>query len=632
MKHFTILITILLLFNSYIVTGQKFFDMDIDSLEILLTQDISDEDKVLVLKELAYKNKKRNPTKALLYVQDALELAEKIDYQKGIAESKHTLGLIQSYLGDYEIALANYLEALAIREEIRDELGLGRSCNNIGVIYIELGELNLAEKYYNRGLVYRRNAKDSIGMAYSYNNLGDVYFKQNKIEKAITYYNMALSLNEHFYKPKAKAFTLERLANLYETQDDFKNALMNYKEALRLRYAVGIEYDIAKTTIKIGQLYLKQNNIDKGLNLIKEAEMIAQKLEAKPLLSQVYESLSEAYAKKENYNKAYDYQIKFNQIQDSLLNNNISDAMLGLQAKYQFEKNERELLEQSNRITELQRFYAIVVGVLSLGLIVLLFFLYRRQIKANEYLKTSKKEIEIKNKQLAAYTKELEQFTYIASHDLKEPLRNISGFARLLERRYKGSLDKNGQQFLHQIIDGVEQMTDLLKDLLRYSEVKRLKKEDLKWINLNDVVLNIKNGLNGQLSKNNGQLVVEQLPSIYSNNFQMTQLFKNFITNGLKFQKDGETPIVEIKSKELVESWEFRVIDNGIGIDKNYHDKIFEMFKRLHRKQEYQGTGMGLAICKQIVEQHKGDIQIESEKGRGTTFIFTFPKDIIQMN
>ncbi|MFK7946183.1 MAG: tetratricopeptide repeat protein [Saprospiraceae bacterium] len=632
MKYVTVLITIFLLFYSSLVIGQNFFDVKIDSLEILLTQNISDENRVLVLKELAYKNKKKNPTQALLYAQDALSLATRVGYQKGIAEVKHTLGLIQFHLGDYEVALSNYLEALAIRETIKDEVGLGRSYNNIGVIYIEMGELNLAKKYYTRGLIYRRNAKDSIGMAYSYNNLGDVYFKQKKIDKAITHYNIALRLNESFYKPKAKAFTLERLANLYETQDDFENALSNYEEALRLRYETGIEYDIAKTTINLGQLYLRKDNIDKGLNLITKAETITQKLEAKPLLSQVYESLSQAYAKKGNYNQAYDYQIKYNQVRDSLLNTNISNEMLGLQAKYQFEKNERELLEQNNKIANLQRFYAIVVGLLSLGLIVLLFFRYRRQIKVNDYLKTTKSEIEAKNKQLAAYTKELEQFTYIASHDLKEPLRNISGFARLLERRYHDSLDKNGQQFLHQIMGGVEQMTDLLKDLLKYSEVKRLKKEDLKWVNLNDILVNIKTGLNGQLSKNNGQLMINPLPLIHSNNFQMTQLFKNFITNGLKFQKQGQIPIVEIKSKELSDSWEFRIADNGIGIDKNYHDKVFEMFKRLHKKQDYQGTGMGLAICKQIIEQHNGNIRIESEKDEGTTFIFTFPKEIIKNN
>ena len=632
MKYLTVFIVLLLLFYSPIINAQHFFDVDIDSLEILLQENISKEDKVLVLKELGYKTKKQNPTKALRYLQDALSLAEEINYQIGIAEVKHTFGLIQFYLGDYEIALTNYLEALEIRETLKDEIGLGRSCNNIGVLYLELGELNFAEKYYNRSLIYRRTAKDSIGMVYSYNNLGDVYFKQKKIKKAITNYNIGLRITESVHTPKAKAFTLERLANLYETQGEFRNALENYEEALRLRYDVGIEYDIAKTMIRIGRLKLKENEIKNGLNLIEEAEKIAHQLEAKPLLKEVYKSLSQAYAKKEDYDKAYNYQLKFNQVQDSLLNTNISTKILGLQAKYQFEKNERELLEQNNKFAILQRRFAIIIGILFLGFLIFIIFRYRRQIKVNSYLKKTKAEIEQKNNQLAAYTKELEQFTYIASHDLKEPLRNIGGFARLLERRYQSSLDKNGQQYLHSIIGGVEQMTNLLKDLLRYSEVKRLKKEDLKWIDLNEIIENIKTELNGQLSKNNGQLSVSNLPSVYSNNFQMTQLFKNVITNGLKFQKSGEVPIVKIKNKELPDSWEFRIIDNGIGINKNYHDKIFEMFKRLHKKQDYQGTGMGLAICKQIVDQHKGSITVESKKGNGTTFIFTFPKDIIQVN
>lgn len=613
-----------------ILQAQEFNDISVDSLESLLDGESIGERKVWILKELAYKLTRKNPAQALIYVEEALKISQQIKFTKGIAESKHTLGLIQFYVGDYEIALTNYLAAFEIRESIDDAVGLGRSCNNIGVIYSEMGELNLAEKYYKKGLDYRQMAKDSVGVIYSYVNLGDLYLKQGKIAKAIENYNTGSGIAEALNKPKSKAFSLERLARLYEKQENIEKAFENYDEVLKLRYEVGIEYDIANANINLGRLKLEVGYIDEGIRLITKGEKLAIKLEAKPLLSDVYEAFSKAYARQNNYEKAYEYQMKYNDIQNSLLNTNISKELLGLQAKYQFEKNERQLLEQSNEITQLQRTYAVIALLLFVIFLILLYLRYLKQLSTNEDLRRTKVEIEAKNKQLAAYTKELEQFTYIASHDLKEPLRNISGFARLLERHYEAALDKKGQLYLDFIITGVEQMTDLLKDLLRYSEVKRLKTEDLKWIDLNEVVNQIATGLSDKLHQSDGQLIVDNLPKVYSNYFQMTQLFKNFITNGLKFQESGKNPLIEVKGKELKDYWEFRIKDNGIGIDKPFHDKIFEMFKRLHKKTDYQGTGMGLAICKQIVEQHHGEIMVESEKGSGTTFIFTLPKKIVQ--
>jgi signal transduction histidine kinase len=631
MKYYKyILITFLMSFYTAI-QAQKYDFLEVDSLEILLYNATNKKDKSLILKELAYKNKNTSRKDALRYVEQALEIANAIKYDFGIAEATHTLGLIQFYLGDYELALSNYLKALEIRETLKDGIGLGRSYNNIGVIYKQMGKYELAEDYFNRGLILRKETKDSIGIVYSYNNLGGIYLDQKDAKRAITNYNVGLAIAKKIKNgTKARAFILENLGDLYQRKPDYEKALLSYNEALKLTTQIGGDYDIAKNLIAIGNIKVLQNNFDAALVDLEKGLELAQKLQAKPLLSSAYKTLSKGYAGIKNYEKAYHNEIQYDMLQDSLMSTSISNQILALQAKYEVEKKERQLLEQGNEISTLYRGFSIITFLFFLGFLGFIFYRYRQQVRANEHLKAAKDEIEDKNQQLAAYTKELEQFTYIASHDLKEPLRNIGGFARILDTRYRGVLDKKGEEYLNFIMIGVAQMTDLLKDLLQYSEIKRRNKEDLKWVDLNDLMLSIQNSLNGQIRKCNGQVIFNDLPKVYSNTFQMTQLFKNLISNGLKFRQKDKTPVVEVIAKDMGENWVFYVKDNGIGIDGNYHHKVFEIFKRLHKQKDFEGSGMGLAICKQIVEQHGGKISIDSEIGKGTSFGFTFPKMIVK--
>lgn len=609
----------------------QYYNLSEDSLVVLLSDCKNQEEKVLILKELAFYNKNSNPVDALIYVEEALGLAKEIGFKKGESESLHTLGLIQFYLGDYDLALHNYFGALTIREVLKDKLGLGRSYNNIGLIYERMGEYDLAESYYKKGLFTFREIKDSIGIVYAYSNVGTILLTQKKEETAVNNLKIGLEIATAIKDKKAQAFTHGLLGAFYTKETNYKQAIFHYNKTLELRQELEDSYEIAKCYAAIGDINCQQGNFEESLLFLSTGLGIAESLGAKPLLKGIHLSFAKTYAQQGDFGKAYTHQQTYNLVRDSLINKDISTEMLSLEAKYEFEKKERLLLEQDNEIANLHKTYAAIAFLLFLVFVAVIYYRYRNQIKVNESLEIAQKEIIAKNRQLATYTKELEQFTYIASHDLKEPLRNISGFARILDRRYRNILDENGQQYLAFIMTGVTQMTDLLKDLLQYSEVKRLKKEDLKWVDLNDLIADIRGGLNGQLSKNNGQLIFEKLPLIYSNTFQMTQLFKNLITNGFKFQKNDKIPLVEVTSHQNHDFWEFEVRDNGIGIDECYHDKIFEMFKRLHNRKEFEGTGMGLAICKQIVEQHGGQIRVASKKGDGTSFIFRFPKDIIQI-
>lgn len=228
------------------------------------------------------------------------------------------------------------------------------------------------------------------------------------------------------------------------------------------------------------------------------------------------------------------------------------------------------------------------------------------------------------NKRLTESNKELEQFAYVASHDLQEPLRMVSSFLQLLEKKYKAQLDDTAHQYIHFAVDGSERMKTLINDLLKFSRVGTTVEENSE-VDCNLLLKNVIKVYEQKINDNEAKIRVQQLPVIKGNRTQLEQLFQNLIGNALKY-RGKDAPCIEIGANEEGSGWVFHVKDNGIGIEKKFYDKVFVIFQRLHGKNEYGGTGIGLAICKKIVERHGGKIWIESEPGNGTTFYFSFPK------
>jgi len=225
---------------------------------------------------------------------------------------------------------------------------------------------------------------------------------------------------------------------------------------------------------------------------------------------------------------------------------------------------------------------------------------------------------------LARINAELEQFTYIASHDLKEPLRMISNFAQLLEKRYKDKLDEDANDFIKFITEGVVRMQDLINSLLAYSRIGKNYKEFEK-VDLNDVLKDTIDNLKQIINETNAEIIHDSLPSLFADKYQLIQVFQNLISNAIKF-RGIDPPLVHISSRLDSKHWVFSIRDNGIGIKSKDFERIFVIFQRLHAKDEYDGTGIGLSICKKIVEQYGGKIWVDSEVGKGSTFYFSIPK------
>jgi light-regulated signal transduction histidine kinase (bacteriophytochrome) len=253
-----------------------------------------------------------------------------------------------------------------------------------------------------------------------------------------------------------------------------------------------------------------------------------------------------------------------------------------------------------------------------------MYFRNKNQKEKNQLLETKNKEITRQNEILASSNRDLEQYAYIISHDLKEPLRNISSFTNLLNRKLKNSITPDTQQYMDYILKGTQQMHDLLHDLLLYSKISRHKK-DIKTIDTHDLLTQIFAQLNLEINENQAQVRLKVLPSVSFDKQQLKIIFTHLIKNALKFRRE-ENPIIEIDYIENSDNHIFTVKDNGIGIEEKYYDRIFVIFQRIHDRGKYSGTSMGLATCKKILEEYKGNIWVTSIVNSGSTFYIQIPK------
>ncbi|HEY7615632.1 MAG TPA: ATP-binding protein [Terriglobales bacterium] len=247
--------------------------------------------------------------------------------------------------------------------------------------------------------------------------------------------------------------------------------------------------------------------------------------------------------------------------------------------------------------------------------------LHDKQLRDEQ--RSTQEELARKNQELARSNAELEQFAYVASHDLQEPLRMVATYTQLLAERYRGQFDDRAQKYIHYTVDGALRMQTLISDLLTFSRVGRYQ-IDLQPTDCGLAVDEAVKNLLVIVRESGAAVLHDRLPVVMADASQLVQVFQNLIGNGIKF-RGAKKPAITVQAENHGENWEFAVADNGIGIPPEHQQVIFLIFKRLHTHEEYPGTGLGLAICKKIIERHGGRIWVESEPGRGSTFRFTLP-------
>ncbi|GAB3666368.1 hypothetical protein GCM10028856_08170 [Halopiger thermotolerans] len=232
-------------------------------------------------------------------------------------------------------------------------------------------------------------------------------------------------------------------------------------------------------------------------------------------------------------------------------------------------------------------------------------------------------ERKLYERRLEESNERLEQFAYAASHDLQEPLRMVSSYLQLLEGRYADELDEDGEEFLAYAVDGAERMRDMIDGLLEYSRIET-QGEPLEPVDLNEVLADVRQDLRLRIEESDAEIVAESLPRVRGDAGQLRQVFQNLLDNAIQYAGE-EPPTIEISATREGRMWTISVADDGIGIDPEQTDRVFEVFQRLHSREERAGTGIGLTLCKRIVERHDGEIRIDSTPGEGTTVSVTLP-------
>ncbi len=276
----------------------------------------------------------------------------------------------------------------------------------------------------------------------------------------------------------------------------------------------------------------------------------------------------------------------------------------------------QENLPGKDEIGQLARAFAAMTGRLQQTLV------SRDDLQQEiEIRKEAEKRLKEAMAQLNRSNKELEQFAYVASHDLQEPLRMVSSFVQLLGDRYRDQLDDKAQKYIHYAVDGAARMQILIQELLAFSRVSTRGLEFTEIDSLR-ILAEAEDNLRTAIEESGARISHDRLPIVSGDKAQLVQVFQNLLGNAIKFCRD-RSPVIHVGATRRGDSWQFAVRDNGIGIDKQYAEKIFVIFQRLHTREEYPGTGIGLALCRRIVERHGGTIWFESEEGSGSTFFFT---------
>jgi light-regulated signal transduction histidine kinase (bacteriophytochrome) len=276
---------------------------------------------------------------------------------------------------------------------------------------------------------------------------------------------------------------------------------------------------------------------------------------------------------------------------------------------------ERQLAQALEKIHELEQ----ELAETNRGLVAMAMELEQRVEQRTEALRKVVEE-------LARSNKDLEQFAYVASHDLQEPLRQVRAFVQILRDRHLGKLEGDAERYMEFVYEGAVRMSNLVRGLLEYSRVGA-KDTGKRPISCQEALEAALANLQASIAEARAVVTHDDLPTVLAEPLQLTQLFQNLIGNAIKFRRDGVAPIIHVKCCRDGRQWLFTVKDNGIGIAPEFREKVFMIFQRLHGREKYPGTGIGLAICKKIVEQHGGKVWIESQVNEGSTFYFTLPEE-----
>ncbi|MEZ5041451.1 MAG: tetratricopeptide repeat protein [Saprospiraceae bacterium] len=563
--------------------------------------------------------------KAVYYFEEAEKAFKALSDNYWLGEMYNNWGVVYASENNSDKALAMYMMALEYNRSIDNARALMASHNNLGRLYYKK---HLYEQALDHGLTCLTLAKignNATWLPLALNLIGDIYTKTNKQEEALVNYKSALAIAEANNDDYNRIFTLNRLAKIYVENGDSQKALAYSQLSLDRAKMAGKRKDLEEIYLIIGQCKINLGFFKEAKPYIDTAYSLAQESRISAYVLQSYKLYGLLYAKREEYPIAISFMRRYEELGDTIRDLENAELLSRMEQEFKSKQQEKQIFELREKAAEQNLLLVLALGVFSI-LTVLILGLLAYFKKVRKLSNDLEMKVEERTKALEKSNIQLERFAYIASHDLKTPLRTISSFLTLIKRKIRVYNNPELEDLLDFASNGAKQMNNLIEDVLGFSKINtiEMKKETL---DLNLTLRSVLYNIDDYVKEKGSKVVFSDLPIVEGNAGYLHQLFQNLIVNGIKYN-EKESPQVDITFEEKETLFCFFIKDNGIGIDLTYKEQIFEMFKRLHSSKVYEGTGIGLALCQKIVEQHGGEIWLEQSNENGSTFCFSIPKVI----
>ncbi|MEM8890751.1 MAG: tetratricopeptide repeat protein, partial [Bacteroidota bacterium] len=566
-------------------------------------------------------------SQAIDLLSRAYTIRTEIKDLEGIGTSCNNLGVIYQMLGAYDYSLNNHLRALEIYEALQNEKNKVRSLLNIGNIYAILEDHAKARQHFERAYELLEGGDDKRGLADVYSNLGENSFSLNNYAEALSFFQKSLDMRSELNDPVGKRESLTDIGKVLDVQGEKEKAGAAHEEALQIAREIQDPSSQLIALLFLAEHLKKVGKLESARKHLEEAVEIANETGNKAEAAKAHRLLAEYFEDKGDTKSALKNQIAYADIRDEMFDEEKAQSLRRMQIVYETEEKENQIMaleeDYSEAVFEKYSLLVLIVILALFGVSWFLFYRFRSEAKTSKLLYDKNREIEFHNQQLAISNADLEQYAYVVSHDLKQPLRTIGSFAGLLERRYREVVDNEGKEYIDYITKGVKQMHQLLTDLLNYSRLDNT--EGMEEVDLNESLNHSIENLRDQIEETKAIIISDELPRITGNMSSQVLLFQNLLSNAMTYS-GGKRPEIEINYKDQGDRHLLSFKDNGIGIEEAYMDKIFTVFQQLQGRDEYGGTGIGLSICQKVVLRHNGKIWLESKKGEGTTFYINFPK------
>ena len=559
------------------------------------------------------------------YYNKALDLATKIKDGEMIEFAYTGLATLHGALTNFEKAIEYNFLAIEAAEKINDQKGVCVGLRNLSLVYLKSQNNELAINNCLKAQKLAEQLKDTTELTGALWTYGKIQYAQNNFIGALECHLKAVSLAEKIGDKRILTDCLIVVADDYMRLGDLNKSAEYYQKCLNYKDYLSY-YERPTLALKRGTLFEKRGQYTEAISALQESVKLATKGQFKDILQQSNKTLAQIYNKTGDKAKAYNCLQTAYAYADTLFNEDKAKHVTEAQFKYDVEQSEIKIHGLQLRQSKLM--LGTAIAFFSLVVFSLAWFL-RQRVKNNSALKLKNTEIQLQNRRLKESNEILHQFAFASAHDLKEPLRNISSFTSIIQRRYLHLLPPEASEFMGFVIGGVKRMESLISALLEYSTVAAEKEGVVEETALKSVLDEVFKNLFRALHEKEGSIFYpDNLPILKISRLHLIQLFQNLISNALKFSV--RPPVVAIHFKLSKTELLITIQDNGIGMKQEYSEKVFHIFQRLSRSDQYEGAGVGLTICKNIVEKYDGKIWLESAEGEGTTFFISFPATIVK--